>query len=119
MKRILLIGLLGVCGVGCKKEAPKPEMTPGNLPAFGTQGELSDSGVEANGSVAPIGWKAYGVINADGTTHLAPERTYDVVCPPGYEPGGPKDISDGWSIDTDSLKTNARCYPPRLKKGKP
>lgn len=64
-----------------------------------------------NESTKPIGWKAFSVLNPDGTPHMVPERTYDPVCPPANDIGGPKERKDGFSIDTDTLETDARCWP--------
>lgn len=112
MKYLALLFVL-LCA-GCKHPTPAIEISgphahPQMIPCEEAAGKYH---CESDGSVAPIGWRGYGVVDSNGKPHMVPEITYDPVCPDGYEIGGPKKDTKwrGYDIDTETLTTNARCW---------
>lgn len=105
MKKIALLLLL-VVGCHAKQECPHCNQCP------------IRPGHADDGSVAPTGWKGYSVVESNGKPHMVPEITYDPVCPDGYEIGGAKKDTPyrGYNIDTETLTTDARCWPPGMQK---
>ena len=63
-----------------------------------------------NESTKPIGWKAFSVLNPDGTPHMVPERTFLNLFALLQTKLAmrPKERKDGPSIDTFVLALTAR-----------